>query len=610
MPLPLLGANVGAWWVVASVAYWLFLDVAVPLLVLAWSVAWAVLPVSPWGPGHGWLAGVVFPMAAMLIGGLSALYSHIYYHEHAEYLKTENKLRDSLETTHAVLWGPFHFWLMCLLSCGYRPRLRAELDAAERRWILRIERLTWSNWARNVQCRPQVACVPLTIDDLTEVVRRASMERRKLRLVGSGFNWSAFAATDDTLVFCERLNRVEIAPDRKTVWVDCGVTNRELNRALNAAGLQVPWNVLLETVRVAGIVTVGTHGSGKHTATMGDLVEAFDVIDANGDRRILSEETIGAEAMDAARLGLGAFGVIARIQLRIEPACRVLQSDRRMDVEEALNALPELLRQKDGVELFWFPFTRWVWVRTYQRTELPITHASGLRFLVRHFLDMTILVSAISLISRRFPSLLPAVMRRSASMLRFRDRVIPLTQALHFRRWVEVRRCLCVEVGFKADDKLENVRQAFKRTTRLVEEWSEKKRYPLDIAVNLRFTGPSRALLSPAYGPGLTCFIEALSMPQNPDWKAFTSDLCFMWLSDATALPHWAKQFEHLPGIDTFIRDRLGDRLTRFQNALRATEIDPNGMFANDLLRRCFLELPDGKTNTASLTAGAAGINR
>jgi hypothetical protein len=78
-------------------------------------------------------------------------------------------------------------------------------------------------------------------------------------------------------------------------------------------------------------------------------------------------------------------------------------------------------------------------------------------------------------------------------------------------------------------------------------------------------------------------------MVHNADWKAFTSELCFAWLSDATALPHWAKQFEHLPGIETFVRERLGERLTRFQNALRATEIDPDGMFANDLLRRCFV---------------------
>src|SRR6185436_18692333 len=105
------------------------------------------------------------------------------------------------------------------------------------------------------------------------------------------------------LVFCERLCGVEIDlgdPEQPAAWVECGTTNRQLNSALAAAGFQVPWNVVLETVRVAGIVSVGTHGSGRETATMGDLVLALDVIDATGERRILSEETVGAEAMAAA----------------------------------------------------------------------------------------------------------------------------------------------------------------------------------------------------------------------------------------------------------------------------------------------------------------------
>ena len=45
---------------------------------------------------------------------------------------------------------------------------------------------------------------------------------------------------------------------------------------------------------------------------------------AAGRRRLLSEETIGAEAMGAARLSFGLFGVIARVRLRVERAAPVL----------------------------------------------------------------------------------------------------------------------------------------------------------------------------------------------------------------------------------------------------------------------------------------------
>jgi hypothetical protein len=590
--VPVLGANLGAVWAVGSALYWLAVDLLVPAVVLGATAAWAALPFAPWGPGHGWLAGVVLPVVVATSAGLAALYAHIYHHEHAPYLETDDRLGDALETTHAVFWGAMHFWLCALLARGYRPSLRGELDAAERGRILRQSRVSWSNWGGTARCRPQVVSVPLTVDDLGDVVREAARDGRRVRVLGSGFTWAGWVPTDDTLVFCERLDRIEIDrsdPEHPAIWAECGATNRQINAALASEGLQLPWNVVLETVRVAGIVSVGTHGSGKDTATMGDLVLALDVVDATGARRILSEETIGAEAMAAARMGFGIFGVIARVRLRVEAACHVLQIDRKLPIDAALSEMADLVRTKDSVELFWFPFNDWMWVRTFERTLRPRTaHAHGVAFLVVNFLQM-LLLSLVSATSRRAPRVVPWMMRKSTWLLSFRERVLPLAEAVHFRRWIEVTKCSCVEIGFKVDDDFANAREAFEAATRLVREWAARGRYPLDLTVNVRFTGPSRALLSPCYGPGITCFIEALCMGRNADWEPFTTELCRAWMSDPTALPHWAKEFEHVPGLSETARERLGDRRTRFCAAWRATGVDPAGVFVNPLVQRVFL---------------------
>jgi hypothetical protein len=436
-------------------------------------------------------------------------------------------------------------------------------------------------------------CVPLSLDDLCDVVREAAREGRRVRVLGSGFTWAGWVPTDDTLVFCERLDRIEIDrsdPEHPAVWADCGATNRQINAALAAEGLQLPWNVVLETVRVAGIVSVGTHGSGKDTATMGDLVLALDVIDATGARRILSEETIGAEAMAAARVGFGIFGVIARVRLRVEPKCHVLQVDRKMPIDAALSEMAQLVRTKDSVELFWFPFNDWVWVRTFERTARPRTARShGLAFLASNFVQM-LMCKAFAATARRAPGLVPWMMRQTSWMLSFEERVLPLTDAVHFRRWIEVMKCSCVEIGFKVDEQFANAREAFRAAARLVEAWAARGRYPLDLAVNLRFTGSSGALLSPCYGPGITCFIEALCMGRTADWEPFTTELCGEWMADPTALPHWAKEFEHVPGLPQVARARLGERRERFCAAWRATGVDPGGLFVNGLVQRMFME--------------------
>ena len=117
------------------------------------------------------------------------------------------------------------------------------------------------------------------------------------------------------------------------------------------------------------------------------------------------------------------------------------------------------------------------------------------------------------------------MLRRTSWALSFQERVLPLSEAVHFRRWIEVLKCSCVEVGFKADADLANARAAFRAAVSLVEASAARSRYPIDLAVNMRFTGPSEALLSPCYGPGLTCFVEAQCMGRTPDWEAVSAEL-------------------------------------------------------------------------------------
>jgi hypothetical protein len=55
-----------------------------------------------------------------------------------------------------------------------------------------------------------------------------------------------------------------------------------------------------------------------------------------------------------------------------------------------------------------------------------------------------------------------------------------------------------------------------------------------------------------------------------------------------SALPHWAKEFEHVPGIDLIAKERLDGRLAKFRAALEYTNVDPNRMFVNRLVSRIF----------------------
>lgn len=593
--LPPALANLGAAFAALSVLYWAPVDPLLSLGIGLYTAAFAAVPGVPWGPPgpetHSLWVGVA-PLLVFIAGGLSALFAHMYYHEHCSFLADEPKGRAAIETTHAVIWGPFHFWLEGLLAAGYRPKLRAELDAAERAAILRRRNVPWSCWGETASAEPAVVCVPQTSEDVRDVVREAVAAGRNVRVVASGFTWPSFSATGDYLLFTERLCQVEIDradPANPVVWAGAGTTNRQLNAALAAQGLTLPYNVVLETVRIGGLVSVGTHGSGRETATMSDLVLALEVVDAQGELRVLSAETLGEEGMRAARMAFGLFGIITRVRLKVEPLFAVVQNDSLHDEGEVLARLPELVARHDSVELFWMPYTDRLWLRTLDR--LPAgdrrrPERLGFLFMTSHFFQMLIFIGGLRRMAPRFPALAPALMRLGVRFLLFRERVLAQADAQHFRRWVELAKCRCVEVAFKCDPAMTGPKAAWLDTRRLVEEKRKAGEYPLNLAVNMRFVGPSDALLSPAFGPGVSCYVEALSVHETQGWEAFSAELATAWLAQPGALPHWAKEFEGVPNIERLARERLGDRLTRFHTALRAAGVDATGRFANALTRR------------------------
>ena len=575
--------HLGEFFALLSALLFVSVDALVALLVLALTTAWALLLGTSWGTPTSLVLGLCMWLAMQV----AQHFAHVFHHEHAPFLSASQ--RRSVRWNEA-LFGVFHFTLTALLDRGFRPALRARLEASEREMLLRVGPLAWSNWGKTAHCQAHQASVPETIAGLVAVVREALSQGRRVRVLGSGFSWSALVPTGDLLVFSERLDKVEVDlshPQKPAVWCEPGVTNRQLGRALKAAGLTMPWNVVLETVRIAGIVSVGTHGSGKDTETLGDLVEALEVIDADGKLRILSQLTVGEEVMSAARLGLGLFGVITRVRLRVVPSYRVRQADTQLPVREVLANIHEHIQAHDAIELFWFAHNKNLWLRTVDRSEAPHSGKPralwvGTRDLVQHLW----LAAMGHLVDRYARRLWPRVLRFGFSVLGFQTRVLDLAESHHYRKWIEVVRCGCIEVGFKMDARGDNVRQAFEAAERLVEKYAARGLHPMNLTLNVRFIGTSRALLSPAYGEGLTCYIEALCVGRSPGWSEFSAELCAEWMKLDQALPHWAKEFEHVPGILPLMQERLGTRLDRFRQALTKTgaRTGNRNAFSNGLL--------------------------
>ena len=176
----------------------------------------------------------------------------------------------------------------------------------------------WRNWAGNVTAHPRQFRQPRSEAEVQEIVRTAAQQGLKVRVVGAGHSFTPAAATDDVMLSLDHLSGVQgfdPATGHVTVWA--GTRLYDLNAMLHSLGRAQENMGDINRQSLAGAISTGTHGTGVTLGSVGTQVEAVRLIDGLGHLRTISGED--ARALSAARLSLGALGVITSVTLRTVP---------------------------------------------------------------------------------------------------------------------------------------------------------------------------------------------------------------------------------------------------------------------------------------------------
>jgi hypothetical protein len=274
--------------------------------------------------------------------------------------------------------------------------------------------------------------------------------------------------------------------------------------------------------------------------------------------------------------------------MRVEPLFNVHHVDRtRAGMDETLRDLKQIVRAHDYCDLYWIPFSPWLWLKTYHRTERPVTVGPARIRGERMFQGMGMRVGQRVLRwLARHPRYTPGTCRMLSRLAPSRDVIEPVLGGIHFQTAIEFMHARNLEIGFELDEEFENFRRAWRLAIELIERYARAGKWPVNLAMNARFLGSSNALLSPCHGRKHTCFIEVMSYRDAPGWDEFAAELGSAWLEMPGAAPHWPKEFEEIPGVFEKIAMRYGANLRRFAELRRALEIDPDDLFVNGLTRR------------------------
>ncbi len=456
----------------------------------------------------------------------------------------------------------------------------------------------WRNWTGDQRCHPAAIERPASIAEIAAALERAVARGQRVRVAGAGHSFSEIALADGLLLKLDRMDRV-LDVDRSSglVRVQGGITIHALNAHLAVHGLALENLGDIDVQSIAGAISTATHGTGARLRNIPSQVTALTLVLADGSTLECSEDG-DPELLRAARVGLGALGVVAEVTLRCVPAFRLRGLDASAPVERTLERFEELALANEHFEFFVFPHARTALTRTNNRTEEPARPRGRTSAYANDVLLTNHAFELFCRLGRRLPSQIPRINRlvtRLAGTTRRVDRSDRIFASPRLVRFTEmeyaVPRQRTVEAVRRVLELVEGPREGMLRGDASRRGgggggWGSRSRarFAVPFPIEVRTVAADDALISTAAGrdSGYVAVHMYEGMAFEPYFRAVETVM-----DELDGRPHWGKR--HFQTAAT-LRGRYPE-WDRFQAVRR--RLDPGGRFANAYTERV-LGLLDG----------------
>ncbi|MEV5124994.1 D-arabinono-1,4-lactone oxidase [Streptomyces decoyicus] len=424
----------------------------------------------------------------------------------------------------------------------------------------------WRNWAGNVTARPARSVAPASTEELAAAVRAAAEDGLTVKAVGSGHSFTPAAATDGLLVRPDRLTGIRrVDREAGTVTVAAGTPLKRLNETLAAHGLSLANMGDIMEQTVSGAAATGTHGTGRDSASIAAQITALELVTADGSVLTCSAEE-NPDVFAAARLGLGALGVVSELTFAVEPEFLLTAREEPMAFDEVTDRFDELVAENEHFEFYWFPHTGSCNTKCNNRSQGPAAPPGKVSGWVEDELLSNGVFQLVCTIGRAVPAAIPGIAKISSRALSARTYTdIP------YKVFTSPRRVRFVEMEYALPRSAAVA--ALGELKALVERSDFKVSFPVEVR-----TAPADDItLSTASGRD-TVYLAVHMYRGTPFEAYFAAAERIMTAHDGR--PHWGK-------LHTRDAAYLADAYPRFGEFTAVRErLDPERRFANAYLRR------------------------
>lgn len=236
--------------------------------------------------------------------------------------------------------------------------------------------LTWDihmehkNWAGNIVYSISNLHEPQRVEKIQELVRQS----KQVRVLGSRHSFNTIADSSDILISLKKVNPVlELNREKQTVTIEAGMRYGELASYLHGEGFALHNLASLPHISVIGACATATHGSGVRNGNLATAVSGIEFI--SGDGSIISLSRTDGDIFKGAVVNLGAWGIVTKLTLDIEPTYDIRQNIfLDLPLTQLEQHFEEIMSSAYSVSLF----THWqndvinqVWLKSRENEEIP-----------------------------------------------------------------------------------------------------------------------------------------------------------------------------------------------------------------------------------------------
>jgi FAD-linked oxidoreductase len=430
--------------------------------------------------------------------------------------------------------------------------------------------MTWQNWAGTASADPARRAWPRSTEEIGQALAAAAKDGLTVRALGSGHSFTPAAATSGVaLDLSIWAGIVGSDLDSGLVTVRSGTTIRELNAALNTLGLAMANLGDIDAQTVSGAISTGTHGTGAGLGGIATQVAGLELVLADGTVVSCSADE-NPDLFSAARVSVGALGVLSTVTLQCVPAFTLAADERPMALDEVLARFGEFAGGNDHFEFYWFPYGKNALVKRNNRingADGPDAMPSWRRFLEYEVMENAAF-GALCRTGRAVPATIKPLNRLAAATLSKRSYSAPSHEV-----FVTPRRVRFVESEYAVprESLLDVLAELRAGVARLAD--------PVMFPVEVRVAAGDDIWLSTAYGrdSAYVAIHQYVGLPYREYFQLFESIA-----TSVGGRPHWAKMHTRDASYFQSVYPRFADFL-RVRDSL-----DPSRRFANDYLRQVF----------------------